>query len=175
MYRVKENGLNMEAKELSVKIENERFDFNEDSLLIAIGNSARQDDGLGWVFLEEIEKTIAFKGNSKACYQLQVEDAEEISRYSKVIFVDACVNPLEKGYSWEKTGIENDFSYTTHALTPGAVLFLCRELYNRSPEAFTLKIQGYQWELKTGLSPNAQQNLVNALEEFRSLVLNITN
>lgn len=143
-------------------------DLNQkDTLLIAIGNSARKDDGLGWAFLEGLKKQNCFTGKSTSCYQLQVEDAEMISKYRTIIFVDATVEHLPSGYALEEIAALNDFTFTTHALTPQAVLFLCKNLYSRVPKAYTLKIQGIHWELKIGLSQTAKKNLEKALKTFK--------
>ena len=112
-----------------------------------------------------------FVGQTNSCYQLQVEDAEMIAGYPRIIFVDAWKNESEKSYEWEATRACNDFTFTTHALTPGAVLFLCEELYGKTPEAYTLKIGGIDWELKTGLSKVAKINLEQALAFFKEKIL----
>ena len=140
-----------------------------DTLLLAIGNSARQDDGLGWAFMKALQQTNRFQGQLQACYQLQIEDAELITRFPRVIFVDATSESLPDGFSWENVRPQNDFTFTTHALTPMAVLYLCQDLYNKHPEAYLLKIQGEQWELQTGLSPNAKENLNKAIHFFAQL------
>jgi Ni,Fe-hydrogenase maturation factor len=59
------------------------------TLLIGIGNSGRADDGLGWAFLDEVEKTLPKNYDLEYRYQLQVEDAELISHYNTVFFIDA--------------------------------------------------------------------------------------
>ncbi len=142
----------------------------KDTLLLAIGNSARSDDGLAWAFLDQLKALNYFRGKTNYCYQLQIEDAEMISRYPRVIFVDACEGKHCNGFTWEATDALNDFSFTTHALTPGAVLYLCQELYQKTPEAFTLKIKGHDWELKTGLSNQAKESLTKALVFFEEMM-----
>ena len=152
----------------AIKISNKNNTLNQkDTLLIAIGNSARRDDGLGWAFKEQIEKLGLFKGEMINRYQLQVEDAELISHYPRVIFVDATENYFTQGYVWEKTRPLNEFSFTTHALSPEAILFICQDLYERCPEAYTLKICGRSWSLKTGLSKHAKINLTRAKYFFK--------
>lgn len=144
-----------------------RSDDQSDTLLIAIGNNARSDDGLGWAFLDLLTAEDSFNGEIISCYQLQVEDAELISNYKKVIFVDAYEGSMDDGFIWEQTEALNDFTFTTHALTPSAVLYLCKELYHKTPTAYTLKIQGNNWELKIGISDTAKMNLEKALLFFK--------
>jgi hydrogenase maturation protease len=157
---VKKNYHNIKSTKLNQK----------DTLLIAIGNSARSDDGLGWSFLEQLKKQGTFKGKTSVCYQLQIEDAEMISNYSRVVFVDACEEDISDGFAWEETIALNDFTFTTHALTPSAVLFLANDLYQKYPEAYTLKIKGLDWALKIGMSGVARENLAKAAGFFNGLI-----
>ena len=67
-------------------------------LIYGIGNPGRQDDGLGTLLVEEIQHA-AIPGASipgihhefsfDANYQLNIEDAEAISRHDIVVFADA--------------------------------------------------------------------------------------
>jgi Ni,Fe-hydrogenase maturation factor len=70
---------------------------DKDIIVLGIGNTGRQDDGLGWLFLDRL-KEAGFEGAMEYRYQLQVEDAELISRYSQVIFVDASKTDLSNGF-----------------------------------------------------------------------------
>jgi Ni,Fe-hydrogenase maturation factor len=58
------------------------------TIILGIGNNGRQDDGLGWLFLDSL-KDLESKLTLEYRYQLQIEDAELISNYKTVIFVDA--------------------------------------------------------------------------------------
>jgi hydrogenase maturation protease len=138
-------------------------------LLIAIGNTSRQDDGLGWAFAELIQQAGSFEGEIYSCYQLQIEEAELITHYDEVIFVDATHDELPNGYEYKKITPDNDLTFTTHALSPMGLLYLCDTLYHKCPEAFVLQIQGYHWELEEGLSTWAKQSLYSALEYFKNI------
>ena len=141
-----------------------------DTLLIGIGNSGRNDDGLGWAFIDAIDKEHLFKGQLEYRYQLQVEDAELISHARQVIFVDAYEGKLENGYSWVKCKPSNEFCFTTHEVPPDSILFLCEDLYQKSPIVNILMIEGSSWELKIGLTQKAKKNLQKALHFFKKLV-----
>jgi hydrogenase maturation protease len=138
----------------------------EKRLLIAIGNDARQDDGLGWAFGNAVESRGFFAGEVTYRYQLQIEDAEFISCFEEVIFVDAFKGKLPGGYSWSSLTPALEFGFTTHALAPDAVLALCHNLYARSPKAWLMAISGECWALEQGLGLKALQNLSHALIYF---------
>lgn len=141
---------------------------SKSQLLVGIGNSGRGDDGLGWAFVETIEKKDKFLGDTVLRYQLQVEDAELISRYEEVIFVDAFEGESKDGFLYKECLPTKDFSFTTHRLPPETVLYLCQELYQKKPKAHLLLIDGIKWKLEIGLSEVAKQNLDSALTFFEN-------
>ncbi|MHA6247583.1 hydrogenase maturation protease [Pontibacter sp. CAU 1760] len=140
----------------------------EKILLIGIGNSARQDDGLGWAFLEKVESEGIFKGDVQYKFQLNIEDAELISQYDTVIFVDASKNELEAGFTYNPCFPSSNSEYSTHLLAPESALYVCQQLYRQQPHAWVLAIQGYEWELKEGLTNKALVNLEEAFAWFKN-------
>jgi hydrogenase maturation protease len=140
---------------------------NGNVILFGIGNSGRSDDGLGWAFLEGIGDEGWFRGQKEYRYQLQVEDAALISRADEVIFVDSYRGDLPGGFRWQPCPPSACFEFTTHLLSPGSVMHLCRDLFGKTPRAHCLQIQGDAWDLHTGLSARAEQRLGAALSFFR--------
>lgn len=138
-------------------------EFLGKGLLIAIGNDARQDDGLGWAFGRALEQKGILPWAVEYRYQLQVEDADLIARFEEVIFVDAYKGELPGGYTWEPLMPLLEFGFSTHALAPGAILALCQTLYTKCPQAWLIAIAGEAWELEPSLSEAAGKNLENAL------------
>lgn len=131
-------------------------------LVLGIGNSGREDDGLGWEILDLLK---AEKIENVCCenrFQLQIEDAELLQSFESVIFIDATKKEYKKGFDWELCNSSNQFSFSTHALKPETILHLSETLYHRKPEAHILGITGFSWELKNGLSKNAKKNLEKA-------------
>jgi len=138
-------------------------------LLIAIGNDARQDDGLGWAFGQVMEADEDFRGTVVYRYQLQVEDALLIADYGTVLFVDACRGELPVGFEFTPLKADANFGFTTHQLSPATVLALSKQLYGAKPQAFLLKIAGTAWALERGLSKAGARNLASALKEAEAL------
>ena len=151
------------------------MDVPERILIYAYGNPGRQDDGLGNRFVEELEKWvrdnqisgIEFESN----YQLNIEDAANISDKDIVIFADASEEEIEDIHFSviEPSGGKSEF--TTHAASPSFVLALCIQLYNKHPKTFLLQIRGYEWDFKEGLSERAEKNLEKALEFLKGITL----
>ena len=143
-----------------------------DSLLFGVGNCGRSDDGLGWAFLDRIQNEAGFDSPVEYRYQLQVEDAAQIARMQRVIFIDSYQGDLVDGFCWKACRPSVNFEFTTHVLPPRGVMHYCRTLFDSSPRADILMIQGHEWGLRNELSATARQNLENALAFFRENVLN---
>ena len=138
-------------------------------LLIGIGNNCRGDDGLGWKFIELVESMGLDFISHEYRYQLQVEDAALISEYEVVYFVDASYEKMDKGFELRPCIAFDEEQVSSHAQSPGAILRLANDLYQKFPEAWILAIGGESWEIQTSLSETAERNLVEAMSFFAEL------
>lgn len=145
-------------------------DYNtSDSLIYGIGNIGRQDDGLGWAFIDWLEsESICPKAELMRHYQLHLEDADMISYKKKVLFVDASkVTELET-FQLENVKPKMDFSFTSHAISVESILATCQTCFENTPEVQFLTIKGYEWELQQGLTKQAINNLEVAKLFFKN-------
>jgi hydrogenase maturation protease len=140
--------------------------LRERTLICGYGNPGRSDDGLGPALIARLEEEPSFKGHediqTEARLQLNIEDALTISRFDRVIFVDASTRG-PASYIFRKIRPAGRWSFSTHSLEPGSVLALCRELYGKTPRISVLAIRGHRWVLGEGLSPRAEENLLRAV------------
>jgi len=139
------------------------------TLILGWGNPGRVDDGLGPAFIEAISKVAPPGIALDSDYQLTVENAAEVARYDRVLFVDADRRgPLP--FTMLKLEPSADgSSFSTHSVAPGAVLALCRDLFHATPEAWLLGIRGYEFDrFGEGLSPRARANLDRAVDFIRT-------
>ncbi|MCX6559601.1 MAG: hydrogenase maturation protease [Candidatus Aminicenantes bacterium] len=142
------------------------------TLIIGIGNPGRGDDGLGPALVErlaEVEKgslaegaVVEAPGGISAVwkYQLNIEDAHLIKDFDAVVFADAAIDG-ESVRLAELTPAAA-ITFTTHELSPGAVLALADELYGKAPAGWLLSMPGRDWELGAGLSEPAGEQLDKA-------------
>ncbi len=141
-------------------------------LIYGIGNPGRQDDGLGALLVEEIQRAtqdpasatpdsgIHHEFSFDANYQLNIEDAEAISRHDIVVFADASLGGgAAVSFRLYPIGPEPTASFSTHSVSPGGIVALCNELYKAHPKVYMLAIRGYEWEVNEPLSEHAQTNL----------------
>ncbi|MBN1186705.1 MAG: hydrogenase maturation protease [Bacteroidales bacterium] len=137
------------------------------------GNPGRQDDGLGVRCTELLEEWVKEKSLNNvrfdSNYQLNIEDAAEISNSDIVIFIDASMEEIKDFYI-SKLDMSAKMDFTMHSVSPGFVLHLCNEIYDRKPEAYLVHIKGYEWELKEGITEKAEKNLLYAFELLKNMV-----
>ncbi len=135
-----------------------------EALIYGIGNIGRQDDGLGWAFIDWLETTsICPRAELVRSYQLQMEDADLISRKKRVLFVDATREAGIESFQIQRMHPRLDFSFTSHAISIPAIMATCEQCFQQLPEVQLLAIRGYEWELAEGLSPLASKNLKAAV------------
>jgi len=128
-------------------------------LLFGYGNPGRGDDALG---PELIARMMQLQLPGIECQndmQLQVEHVTDLAGCDQVLFIDAdmsCAEPFE----FSGIGMEKDGSYTSHAMSPPALLHAYRQVYGMdAPPAFLLRIRGYDFELGDPMSDKASEHL----------------
>ncbi len=146
----------------------EGFDV-DDSLIYGIGNVGRQDDGLGWAFIDWLEaQGRCPKAQLQRNYQLLLEDAELISTKQRVLFIDATKDEAVTSFTLARAAPKMDFTFTSHAISIPAIMATCQQCFECLPEVHILAIRGFEFELEIGLTPAAQRNLDDATVYLRS-------
>ncbi len=138
-------------------------------LVFAIGNESRGDDALAPLLLRQLQTECIAQIELIEDYQLQVEHVTDLIGRSAVLFVDADVSCVEP-FHLSEIAAAKDSSYTSHVMTPFALLHTYRQVYGTdAPPAFLLRIRGYDFELGNPLSDKAADNLEVATEQVRAL------
>lgn len=134
-------------------------------LLFGYGNPGCGDDALGPELIGRIAGLQLSDVECQHDMQLQVEHVTDLAGCDQVLFIDAdmsCVEPFD----FFAIAAAEDDSYTSHAMSPNALLHAYRQVYGQSaPPAFLLRIRGYDFELGSPLSGKASDNLDTA-EKF---------
>lgn len=134
------------------------------TLVLAWGNPGRGDDGLGQALADLLcEWEDDRRGESvtvRADYQLQIEDAAEIARHDRVVFVDADRTGPEPFSCRRLQPSEYGLGFSSHSVSPGALLTLAESLFGSRPEAWIIGIRGYEFDaFDEALSARARGNL----------------
>jgi len=139
---------------------------SEPVLVIAVGNPSRGDDALGFLLADRLEAWLAQEGLAGIevlCdIQLNIEHALDLEGRRRVLFVDADVGG-DLPVSCRPVLPRRDASYSSHSVSPQAVVQICRDLRLPEPPVVELlAVRGTAFELGAGLSPAAARNLAEA-------------
>ncbi|MDD5175632.1 MAG: hydrogenase maturation protease [Sterolibacterium sp.] len=141
-------------------------------LIFSWGNPSRGDDALGPLFAERLLSLNLPGVECLTDFQLQVEHALDLKGRERVLFVDASFS-APPPFSISSISPDRDASFTTHAMTPQAILHTyCQLEAPPPPPAWLLAIRGECFELGEPISLMAEQNLAAALEWFEGWLMN---
>lgn len=132
---------------------------NPRTLVLGWGNPGRGDDGLGPALASMISAGVEDL-TTETDYQLQIEDAAQIARYDRVVFVDADRSGPEPFSCRRLAPATTGLSFTSHSVSPEALLQLTGELFQATPEAWIVGVRGYDFDsFGETLSAPARANL----------------
>jgi hydrogenase maturation protease len=137
-------------------------------LVIGWGNPSRGDDAMGPLLVEQLQAVHADAAVDWLIdFQLQVEHALDLIGREHVLFVDASQRG-EAPFEVSRVEPRRDASYTSHALSPAAVLHAHRELQGGAAPACTLlAIRGERFDLGAPLSDAGARHLAQAVQWAR--------
>ncbi len=139
-------------------------------LVIGYGNPGRLDDGLGPALAEAVEGWRLSNVTVEADYQLTVENSATVAEHDVVIFADAAVDGPPP-FCFRRLSPRAEVSFSSHSLSPAAVLGLAHDLFGATTEGYLLGIRGYAFnEFEQSLSEPAKVNLGEALRFLERLL-----
>jgi len=138
-------------------------------LIFTYGNPSRGDDALGPAMFDLLAR---HKRETRDLdmvelltdFQLQIEHAVDLEKRQCVLFIDAGVSCAEP-FELQPLQAERDDSFTTHAMSPAAVLSVFEQInQNLAPPAYLLTIRAYKFGLGVPMSAAAWKNLQQAYQ-----------
>ena len=139
------------------------------TLVIALGNPLREDDGAGWAVARALRRA----GDLRVLvvHQLTPELADEVSRADAVVFVDARRGGPAGELRTVAVSPEGAFAEhgLTHVLDPATLLRYAQVLYGRAPKAWLVSIAGERFGLGDTLSGSVERTVPAAARRIRAL------
>ena len=142
------------------------------TLIIGYGNLLRGDDAVGCHAAHELEQLYRDAADVEviASQQLTPELADDVSRSNFVLFLDACSGEYPGTIRRARVMPDAAPSGFTHSLTPASLLTAAEQLYGDAPEAMSLTLAGWSFQLSNRLSPGARQLLPEFIRQARETV-----
>jgi hydrogenase maturation protease len=144
-------------------------------LVLAVGNPSRGDDALGPLLGGRLEDWLSTAGIAGievlTDIQLNVEHALDFEDRRRALIVDAAAAG-EGPFAFGPLRPARDASYSSHSVSPQAVLQIYRDLkLPHPPQTDLLAVRGFAFELGAPLSGEAEQNLEEAWAFLQSWCL----
>lgn len=141
--------------------------MNAKTLVIGYGNTLRGDDGAGPHAAERIA-TLYPSVDCIACIELGPDLAEAISRYNRIVFVDASVETKHLRWNMLQPRIKSaSCRPQSHALSAQVLVELSIEVYNHRPRFIELvEIPACDFDFGEELSPITAVNVEKFVRLF---------
>jgi len=128
-------------------------------VVLGWGNITRSDDGLGPLLLERVARARLQHVTVIEDFQLQIEHALDLRGHDLVVFADAGFK-TPAPFRFVQTKPRAGMAFSSHKLTPEAVLDVYREVTgNAPPPAFVLTVAGEDFSVGASLSAAAAERL----------------
>jgi hydrogenase maturation protease len=140
----------------------------EPALVIGYGNELRRDDGAGPRVCRELEARRPAGVRVRIVHQLTPELAEPLADARIAVFVDAAAgqSAVRCGPVAESGGV----SALAHTGGPAWLLGLAEATFGRRPQAWLVTVPAEDFGFGTGLSPDAERYLSDAVAEVERLL-----
>ena len=139
-------------------------------LIFTWGNPSRGDDALGPALYELLQQEGLNGVDLLTDFQLQIEHSIDLEGRECVLFVDASTS-VTAPFELVRLQPEQDASYTTHAMSPQALLSVYQQVNGSTPPpAWLLSIRGYEFGLGLPLSTAANKHLLAVFNHIKKLI-----
>lgn len=124
-------------------------------IVFAWGNESRGDDGIGPLLARRLEALGHANLTVIEDHQLNIEHVMDFADATPLLFIDASV-AISSGFRLERIAASVDGNFSTHAISPEALLNVYRQSTGQEvPEAYLLHVAGRFFELGESLSTSA--------------------
>jgi hydrogenase maturation protease len=133
--------------------------------ILAWGNASRGDDAVGPLLAERLRANKPRDLNVVEDHQLNIEHVTDLDSDGIALFIDASVDIIE-GYRLQRIGPSDDGNFSTHAISPQALLNVFeRATGEPAPESWLLHVAAREFELGSPLGDVAEA-AINAADDF---------
>ena len=143
--------------------------------IFAWGNTARGDDGIGPILAERLRQQ-DFPGlRVIEDHQLNIEHVTDLEDSGAALFIDASIE-IEEGYRLERISPSSDGNFSTHAISPQALLNVFEKtMKTPAPDAWLLHVAAAEFELGAEPGNNARRSIEQADGFLKELLKNASS
>lgn len=140
------------------------------SLLLAYGNSLREDDGIAPLLAESLQENTP-RIDVVIAHQLLPEHAELISNYERILFMDAKLgNRIGHVEVFSLSEHEAPQNTITHHFDPTMLLKSAELLYQKNSQAWCFSIESRHFDHSDSLSPSMQSQFEDIKNHLKKTI-----
>ncbi len=137
--------------------------------VFAWGNTARGDDAIGPILAERLRAMEVPGLRVIEDHQLNIEHVTDMTSDSATLFIDASLE-IEEGFRLERIGPSKDGNFSTHAISPQALLNVYEQTMKKpAPDAWLLHVAARDFGLGEELGEVATRAIDEADRFLNSL------
>ena len=142
-----------------------------DLLVIGIGNSFREDDGVGFDLVGRLRRYFGSELNCLEIYELDIVLAETLAHYKELLVIDARIADDDETFKVlpleAKEAAIPEGGFISHVFDWGLILALSRDCFGATVEAKLLGISANNFGMSETLSTRCAEN---AEQAYRFLI-----
>lgn len=139
-------------------------------IVFAWGNESRGDDAIGPTLARRLENLNRPELVVIEDHQLNIEHVTDFSGSTPLLFIDASI-AINAGFQISQIGPSEDGNFSTHAISPQALLNVYRDSIGEPlPDAYLLEVAGTRFGLGERLGSTASDALDAAWLFLESLL-----
>ena len=141
-------------------------------LVIGYGNLLRGDDAIGCHAAHALEEHFRDDPHVEviAAQQLTPEMADDLARNKFVLFLDASCGEEPGTIRQAAVFPEPGPGGFSHHLTPSSLLAAAGQLYGDTPDAMTITMAGWSFDLGNKLSPGARNCMAELIQRAKNII-----
>ncbi len=136
--------------------------LQKNTCIVGIGNPLRSDDGVGAYICQLLEEKKLPGVSCITTQQLDIGIAEDLSKYKRVIFVDASLKEETISFQSISSGFHQS-NNSSHQVNAGMLANLVQQLYSTDTQFYICAIGATDFEMGNTLSPKARNNAMSAV------------
>ena len=139
-------------------------------IVFAWGNESRGDDGIGPILAQRLRSLERPELSVVEDHQLNIEHVMDFAGPTPLLFIDASVS-IDQGIRLERIEASADGNFSTHAISPQALLNVYRETTgDEVPVAYLLHVSGDSFALGESLGETGRKAAESAWSFLRKIL-----
>ena len=165
MTQVKKTPLHAHA-EINTKIDPKLMP-RRDLLVIGVGNTLRQDDGVGIYLSKRLNDFYSPHLKCIEVYGPDISLAQEMALFKNILIIDALAEKCSKPFTLipvKTAGNIIPSGFTSHIFNWGEITAVARDIFGKEPIVELLAVTAHCFGISTQLTPSCRNNAQDAFQ-----------